>query len=75
MHSSKCSNKYIWSIGELTEVVLDVSRRPVLPLEVHQLVLLALLDGDEALPLVGRHQVGRGVQVHLARLEEGDECA
>ena len=38
----------------------------------HQLVVLALLDRDLALPLVRRDQVGGRVQVHLARLE-GDE--
>ena len=58
--------------AELTQVILDVPRAPVLPLEVHQLVVLALLDRDLALPLVRRHQVGGRVQVHLARLE-GDE--
>ena len=56
----------------LTEVILDVPRGPVLPLEVHKLVVLALLDGHLALPLVRRDQVGGCFQVHLARLERDE---
>ena len=57
---------------KLTQVILDVSRCPVLPLEVHQLVVLALFDSDLALSLVRSDQIGGRVHIHLARLE-GDE--
>ena len=51
-------------VREDDEVVLDVARAAVLPLEMHQLIL-RLLNLDHSLPFVRTHKTRRAVQRHF----------